>query len=795
MADRKKPTRKDLKPDQTRGEAPAEYERYRDYALSMVRDVTHGLCERSMSPQAILSELKPRVDVAGLDPVELCREASSALIDQFAKPVRDVARTLSAYRGDERRWIDGNARGLVRRMSVAPEPLVVLESKTAVGEDEVVASMAQACAAGDGPAFLRGRVLKRAIIDFSGALDAIGMGMDDDADATYDYLRPDGAYMLWCCMYSCFDDGKSIILFEEPGVLPSLVSAKPMMCPSVVMAKTDGGSGYDLDSYEFLFRDASQFYELQPNASADLNAKFLYRKLAGSRYWLDRYGFKVTPGIVLAMCRASAQWYSADDYDPKSVIDLIVDYYADCCFSGVHPSPRDARGWLADKYAVHVEALVEPAVFDSPDQDAADADDGSDGLTARERAMLSHPAADPPLPPRPAGQAHGYDAPAPRGGRASFKFKTRGELAEALKSRVIGQDAALEEVMKPVIRYEAGLADERKPIASLLLAGPSGVGKTETARALAVACFGSEDHLKRIDCSELHDAISVNKLLGSAQGYVGYDAGGDLLNWVQEKKRGVLLLDEIEKADPAIYDSILLPLLDYGVLSGTVRVTTEITAPDGSRQKTAKTKVMDVDCRQLIIIMTSNLGSKSMTARGVSRMGFSQGEPDVDAELEADVQSALDKEFRPELRNRIGRVIVYKPLSVESLERIFALKWGVVDSKAKLRGMDVELGPGVARWFVDHARADNYGARPIERMIDERLSDPLADLILAEAEDARLRASVERGHGAAACGHATGCALVDSFPRRVDHRTVVRVSVVGDDLDIRPLSKRDVTRS
>lgn len=793
MADKKKPTRKDLKPDQTRGEAPAEYERYRDYALSMVSDVTRkDSCVRSMSPQAILSELRPRVDVAGMDPVDMCREASSALIDQFAKPVRDVARTLSAYRGDERRWIDSNARGLVRRMSASPEPLVVLESKTAVGEDEVVASMAQACAAGVGPAFLRDRVLKRAIVDFSGALDALSMGMDDDDNATFDYRRPDGAYRLWCCMYSCFDDGRSIILFEDPGALPTLASAKPMMCPSVVMAKTDSGSGYDLDSYEFLFRDASQFYELRPNASADLNAKFLYRKLAGSRYWLDRYGFKVTQGIVLAMCRASAQWYTADDYDPKSVIDLIVDYYADCCFAGVRPSPRDARGWLADKYAVPVETLTEPAVFDSTDQDAEDADvvDG-DGLTARERAMLSHPAADPPLPPRPSGQARGSVEPTttPRGGRASFKFKTRGELAEALKSRVIGQDAALEEVMKPVIRYEAGLADERKPIASLLLAGPSGVGKTETARALAVACFGSEDYLKRIDCSELHDAISVNRLLGSAQGYVGYDAGGDLLNWVHERKRGVLLLDEIEKADPAIYDSILLPLLDYGVLSGPVRVTTEVTAPDGSRQKTAKTKVMDVDCRQLVVIMTSNLGSKSVAARGVSRMGFSQGEPDVGAELEADVQSALEKEFRPELRNRIGRVIIYKPLSVESLERIFALKWGVVDSKAKLRGMDVELGPGVARWFVDHARADNYGARPIERMIDERLSDPLADLILAEAEDARLRALGECRHGAAACGHATGCALVDGFPRRVDHRTVVRVSVVGDDLDIRTLDE------
>ena len=196
-----------------------------------------------------------------------------------------------------------------------------------------------------------------------------------------------------------------------------------------------------------------------------------------------------------------------------------------------------------------------------------------------------------------------------------------------------------------------------------------------------------------------------------------------------------------------------------------------------------------MDCRQLIIIMTSNLGSKSVSARGVSRMGFSQCEPDVDAELEADVESALDKEFRPELRNRIGRVIIYKPLSVESLERIFALKWGVVDSKAKLRGMDVELGPGVARWFVDHARADNYGARPIERMIDEKLSDPLADLILAEAEDARLRVAVDCDQASAAGGHSAGGVLAAGFPRRVDHRTVIKVSVIGDDLDIRPLDE------
>lgn len=825
--DKKRPTRKILRPASVRGESPRQYECYDSSVDELAKAVAVDLSESDhYSPKQILAALEPDVDCSLMSPLEECRVAASALIRQFSHefPLAKVAKRLGAFSGDEGAWLAANSKALLRRLASRPEPMAVLCSKTAVGEKETIDLLADSLSIGCVPSFLRGRKVVVVDVDYGDPDLAV---FDDSDDSPYDYRAPDGAYKLWAYMYSCFDDGKTVLLFKEPTGLVTLASVKPMMQPCVVMAKTDVEDVRASDRYTFLFPDDEVFYSLEPNKSADLNARFLSREISANKYWVDRYGWKITHGVVLTMCRAATRWCSIEDYDPKSIVDLIIDYCSDCSFCGSKPSPKNAREWLSDRYGIPERELMEPASFKDEEQFEADLEAGkADAMTSRDAAMKMHPStaggsgssdgdvdmSDVPLPPKPGVQPEASHAGSDggettAGGKPTlFEFSTRSELVERLKYRVIGQDEPLEQVVKPLIRWKAGLSNERKPIASLLLAGPSGVGKTETARAIAEICFGSEDCLKRIDCSELHDPISVNRLIGSAQGYVGYDNGGDLLNWVYKHKRGVLLMDEIEKADPSIYDSILLPLLDYGKLSGATRYTEEATAQDGSKRRAQKTKVMDVDCTQLVVIMTSNLGAQSISENGVTKMGFGNA-GDAASTLEADVRSALEKEFRTELRNRIGKVVIYQPLSVESLEKIFELKWESVSSKAKLHGLDVDLSPEVPGWFVKRAKADNYGARPLDRMIEDRLSDPLADIILDEEEySAESRGDAAANAGVTAAAQETGDGLAGlpesmrrvvasegaetkeskpaSFPRMVNKRIHVEVGVSGDDLDI-----------
>lgn len=823
--DKKRPTRKILRPDSVRGESPRQYDHYGSSVDELAKAVAVDLREGDLcSPKQILAALEPDVNCSLMSPLEECCTAAGALIRQFSSELSPskARQRLGVFNEAELAWFASNTKALLRKMASAPEPLVVLCSKTAVGEDDIIDFMEAVMWQGRVPSFLRDRKIMVVDVDYGDPDLAVFDDSGTDGGLC-DYRTPEGAYRLWACMYSCFDDGKTVLLFREPTGLVTLASIKPMMQPCVVMAKTDVEDARAADSYTFLLSDDDVFYSLEPNKSADLNARFLSRKITASSFWMDRYGWKITPGVVLVMCRAATRWCSIEDYDPKSIVDLIIDYCADCSFCGSRPSPKNAREWLSDRYGISERELMEPASFRDEEQFEADLETGKAGaMTSRDAAMKMHPStadssgsgdgdvdiSDVPSPPRASVQPE-----APHGGETTtggkpplFKFSTRTELVERLKSRVIGQDESLEQVVKPLVRWRAGLSNERKPIASLLLAGPSGVGKTETARAIAEICFGSEDCMKRIDCSELHDPISVNRLIGSAQGYVGYDNGGDLLNWVYKHKRGVLLMDEIEKADPSIYDSILLPLLDYGKLSGATRCAEETTAQDGSKRRAQKTKVMDVDCTQLVVIMTSNLGAQSISERGVTKMGFGNA-GDAASTLEADVKSALEKEFRTELRNRIGKVVIYQPLSVESLEKIFELKWKAVSSKAKLHGLDVDLSPEVPGWFVKRAKADNYGARPLDRMIEDRLSDPLADIILdGEDSSAESHGDAAASAGATAAAQEAGDGLAGlpesmrrvvasggaetkgskpaGFPRMVNKRIHVEVGVSGDDLDI-----------
>jgi ATP-dependent Clp protease ATP-binding subunit ClpC len=288
------------------------------------------------------------------------------------------------------------------------------------------------------------------------------------------------------------------------------------------------------------------------------------------------------------------------------------------------------------------------------------------------------------------------------------------KMEEALHKRIIGQQEAIDIVSKAVRRARAGLKDPKRPIGSFIFMGPTGVGKTELARALAEFMFGSDDALLKIDMSEFMERHNVSRLVGAPPGYVGYDEGGQLTEAVRRKSYSVVLLDEIEKAHPEVFN-ILLQILEDG----------HLTDAKGRR----------VDFRNTIIIMTSNVGAQLLQKD--SSIGFRAGAPDAAAQATADydrmkekVLGELKNAFRPEFLNRIDATVVFTQLSREQIREIVDLLLARV--KAQLAGQQMELVvTDAAKDSIITKGYDNaFGARPLRREIQNQIEDPLAERML-----------------------------------------------------------------
>jgi ATP-dependent Clp protease ATP-binding subunit ClpB len=276
------------------------------------------------------------------------------------------------------------------------------------------------------------------------------------------------------------------------------------------------------------------------------------------------------------------------------------------------------------------------------------------------------------------------------------------QMEDRLRQRVIGQDAALTVVANAIRRSRAGLSDPKKPIGSFIFLGPTGVGKTETARALAEFLFDDEAAMVRIDMSEYMEKHAVARLIGAPPGYVGYDEGGQLTEAVRRRPYAVILFDEIEKAHSDVFN-VLLQVLDDGRLTDS--------------------KGRTVDFKNTVLIMTSNLGASQLST------SWAEGEEGF-AEASERVMGVLREHFRPEFLNRIDDVVVFHPLGEEQLEHIIDLRLADLDKLLADRKITVELTPA-ARKAVFKAGYDRaYGARPLKRAIQRLVQDPLATKIL-----------------------------------------------------------------
>jgi ATP-dependent Clp protease ATP-binding subunit ClpB len=285
-------------------------------------------------------------------------------------------------------------------------------------------------------------------------------------------------------------------------------------------------------------------------------------------------------------------------------------------------------------------------------------------------------------------------------------------MEERLHERVIGQEEAVEAVSGALRRSRAGLSDPDRPIGSFLFLGPTGVGKTETARALAEFMFDSEQAMVRIDMSEYMEKHAVARLIGAPPGYVGYEEGGQLTEAVRRRPYSVILLDEIEKAHPDVFN-VLLQIMDDGRLT------------DGQGRT--------VDFKNSVLIMTSNVGSQYIAAEQVEEEGRRR------------VEEALTQTFPPEFLNRIDDVVIFHRLTKEDLGEIVEIQVAQLAGRVREKGIEIELTDAARELLGNLGFDPTYGARPLKRVIQKQLVDKLALRLLegefAEGETVRVDAA------------------------------------------------------
>ena len=301
------------------------------------------------------------------------------------------------------------------------------------------------------------------------------------------------------------------------------------------------------------------------------------------------------------------------------------------------------------------------------------------------------------------------------------------KLETVIHKRVVGQEEAVVAVAKAIKRGRVGIKSPNRPIGSFLFLGPTGVGKTELAKALAEALFGKEDAMVRVDMSEYMEKHSVSKMIGSPPGYVGHDEGGQLSEKVRRNPYAVVLFDEIEKAHPDVFN-ILLQVLDDG----------HITDSQGRK----------IDFRNTVIIMTSNAGAKAIVEPKKLGFGAKENAEEDYKKMKSNVMEEVKRLFRPEFLNRIDETIVFHALGEEHMKKIVGLMCAELSKRVKTQlNIQLNIRDSVKKYIVEKGTDKKYGARPLRRAVQTELEDRLAEAILdgTVSPDGKVDVSVVKG--------------------------------------------------
>ncbi len=620
----------------------------------------------------------------------------------------------------------------------------VLIGEAGVGKTAIVEGLAQAIVAEEVPAQLRG---KRVI-----ALDLPGMV----AGTRY---RGDFEERLTTVMDEIAADGDTIVFIDELHTIVGAggaggsgesggMDAGNILKPRLARGDLHLIGATTLREYRSIERDAALERRFQPVTVPEPSVEDAVQILHGlaDRY-ADHHRVTYTDEALRAAVVLSDR-YITDRFLPDKAIDLIDQAGARLSLrqgpvddAGPAPDVDGLRSQLADLEA-EKNSAVNAEQYERATELRDEAARVGEELAEALRQEAERAAARPSSGPGPEGTGADEDArvvgeqaiaevvsratgiPAARMTEAEKSRLAR--LEDELRERVVGQEDAVTALARSIRRSRTGMADPSRPVGSFLFLGPTGVGKTELAKSLAHALFDDEDAMVRFDMSEFGERHTASRLVGAPPGYVGYDEAGQLTERVRRRPYSVVLLDEIEKAHPDVFN-LLLQVLDDGRLT------------DGQGRT--------VDFRNTVLIMTSNLGSEFLSSGGAP-LGFVSGDAAAaQRDVRQKVMGRLKESMRPEFLNRIDDTVLFSPLSAGELRRIVGLQLRASEQRLATQGIGLEVDEAAQDWLAEAGYEPAYGARPLRRVIQRELDDRVADLLVTEAvgEGDTLRVGVEGG--------------------------------------------------
>ncbi|MEJ5220609.1 MAG: ATP-dependent Clp protease ATP-binding subunit [Tepidiforma sp.] len=536
--------------------------------------------------------------------------------------------------------------------------------------------------------------------------------------------------------------GNCILFIDElhmlvgAGAAEGAVDAANILKPSLARGELQCIGATTLDEYrKHIERDAALERRFQPVMVEEPTVEEAIEILKGIRpRYEEHHKLKISDAALVAAAELSAR-YVSDRYLPDKAIDLIDEAASRVRIrrAATPPSLKEAMKGLeslrrekeqaiaAQQYEYAAELRDREVKLQDKIREMGEWEEGEAGI------------ATPVVTDEDVAEVVSMWTGIPVARIASEESARLLRMEEALRSRIIGQDEAIETIARAVRRARAGLKDPRRPIGVFLFCGPTGVGKTELARALAEFMFGSQDNMIKLDMSEFSEKHTVSRLVGAPPGYVGYDDGGQLTDTVRRKSYCLILLDEIEKAHPEVFN-LLLQIFDEGRL--------------------ADAKGRKVDFRNTIIIMTSNVGSDLI--KKDSALGFATTTDEVKTHEERyqrmkdKVLAELKNVFKPEFLNRIDSTVVFRSLTKEDIRKIVDNELKKVERTLNQKGVRMEVTDAGKDWLGEKGYDPVFGARPLRRVIQDNIEDRLSEMLLSgqfaagdticiDAEDGQLK--------------------------------------------------------
>jgi ATP-dependent Clp protease ATP-binding subunit ClpC len=625
---------------------------------------------------------------------------SSKLLDQFG---RNLTRQAAEGKSDPVVGRQTEIERVMQILSRRTKNNPVLIGEPGVGKTAVVEGLAARIASGQVPELLKGKQI------YTLDLAALVAGSK---------YRGEFEERLKKVMKEIMQRGDIILFIDElhnlvgAGAAEGAIDAASILKPALARGEMQTIGATTLDEYrKYLERDAALERRFQQIRVDEPSVDDTVEILRGLR---DRYEAHHRCKITDDALRAAAilaDRYIQDRHLPDKAIDLIDEAASRMRIKNMTAPPRYRE---LEEEISKVRTEKEEAIEAQEFEKAASLRDKERKLTQKKRELEDSWQAEESADQPQIGEDEIADIVSMWTGIPVFKL-TEAEsqklirMEDELHKRVIGQDEAIVAVSKSIRRARAGIKDPKRPTGSFIFLGPSGVGKTELARTLAEFLFGDEDAMIQVDMSEFMEKHSVSRLVGSPPGYIGYDEGGQLTEAVRRKPYSVVLLDEIEKAHPDVFN-ILLQILEDG----------KLTDAQGRR----------VDFRNTIVIMTSNIGAATISKN--QTLGFSMGDDSGLSyeDMKDRIMGELKKVFRPELLNRIDEVIVFHKLTKEEIKTIVDLLMRRLRDQMGEHAADVSLTEEAKDLLVEKGYDPTMGARPLRRAIQRYIEDPLADFVL-----------------------------------------------------------------